>query len=261
MKNKKLVVFFVVFAITITIILVISIRFVKTDSDINSNNESTSMTSTTESTIENIEEENTEIIESLTEEIKETTSAVFTTKTAETTTEKVKETTTKKVEATTKASVKETTTNKPETTTEAAKTMFTANLNTSSPTALELALFNAVNEEREKAGVAKLKWNDNLHFFARKRAEEVTITKNHTRPDGTKFYTIYKEYGVTNTNTSENIVYGETNPELIVEGYIDAWMNSPSHKEAILNPANKYAAIGITTGPDGIIYAVNLFHK
>ena len=263
MKNKKIIILSVILAIIIAVISIFSIRYARENKEENTTTSSTVTESLTEENTENITSDTEKEIENITDEtITETTTEKVSeeTITTETTTEKKTETTTKKnVETTTKRV--ETTTKKPETTTSAPVTMFTANLPVSSPTALELALFDAINAERENAGVAKLKWNNNLHFFARKRAEEVIITKGHTRPDGTKFYTIFKEYGVTNTSTSENLAYGRKESSTLVDAYIDAWMNSNGHKDAILNPANKYAAMGVAKDADGTVYAVTLFHK
>lgn len=259
MKNKKIIILSVILAIIIAVISIFSIRYARKNKEEN--------TTTSGTVTESLTEENTENITSVTEkEIENVTEETIT----EITTEKVSEetitteiTTEKKTETTTKKNVETTTKkpNKPETTISAPVTMFTANLPVSSPTALELALFDAINAERENAGVAKLKWNNNLHFFARKRAEEVIITKGHTRPNGTKFYTIFKEYGVTNTNTSENLAYGRKESSTLVNAYVDAWMASSGHRNAILDSSNKYAAMGVAIDSDGTVYAVTLFHK
>lgn len=263
MKNKKIIILSVILAIIIAVISIFSIRYARKNKEDNIATNDTVTESLTEESTENVANVTEEKIENVTEEtVTETITEKVTEKVTitEPTTKKQTETTTKKkVETTTKRV--ETTTKKPETTTSAPVTMFNANLPVSSPTALELALFNAINAEREKAGVEKLKWNDNLHFFARKRAEEVTITKNHTRPDGTKFYTIYQEYGVTNTNTSENLAYGCKESPTLVNAYVNAWMASSGHRKAILDSSNKYAAMGVAIDSDGTVYAVTLFHK
>lgn len=263
MNNKKIIILSVILAIIIVVISIFSIRYARKNKEDNITTNNTITESLTEESTENVANVTEKEIENVTEEtVTETTTEKVTEKTAitEPTTEKQTETTTKKkVETTTKRV--ETTTKKPETTTLAPVTMFTANLPVSSPTALELALFDAINAERENAGIAKLKWNDNLHFFARKRAEEVIVTKGHTRPNGTKFYTIFKEYGVTNTNTSENLAYGRKESSTLVSAYVDAWMASSGHRNAILDSSNKYAAMGVAIDSDGTVYAVTLFHK
>lgn len=264
MKNKNIIIFSVILAIIIAVGSVFIYRYTDIKRAEGGDASSTSTTATTENFTENTTENLTEnnIAESTIENITEETNKVTEKTTEETTTKKV-EATTKKVETTTQKA--ETTTQKPTTTkkvTTTAKTMdtiFSANLSNSPPTALETALFNAVNEEREKAGVKKLIWNDNIHFLARKRAEEAIITGNHSRPDGTGFGTIFEEYGISTTRRAENLIYGYSDRPTIVDDYIEGWLNSPSHKKAMLSSKYKYAAIGVAVNSAGKIYAVNLF--
>lgn len=264
--KKKIIILSVILTAIIAVVSIFAIRH-SNNKEKEANVSSSTTENVTESITEMITESTTEVIteESTTESTTENTTEKVTESTKEKITVKNAETTTKKPVTTTKPETttqKHVTTTRPETTTQAAKTMFTADLPVISPSALELALFDAINEERENAGIAKLKWNNNLHFFARKRAEEVSVTKSHYRPNGTKFYTIYKEYGVTNTETSENLAYGrKATSETIVEAYVKAWMESSGHRDAILNPNNRYAAMGTYTGSDGVVYAVTLFHK
>ena len=97
-----------------------------------------------------------------------------------------------------------------------------------------------VNEEREKAGVGALEMDDvKLLDAAQVRAKELTVSFEHTRPDGTHCSTAYKEQGGTKTYIGENIAEGYTSPEKVMAG----WMNSEGHRWNILH--EKYKKIGI----------------
>ena len=61
-------------------------------------------------------------------------------------------------------------------------------------------VLDLVNVERAKYGLTPLVMGDaNLTAAAQKRAEEIATVNSHTRPDGSKCFTVLKEYGVTCT--------------------------------------------------------------
>jgi uncharacterized protein YkwD len=77
------------------------------------------------------------------------------------------------------------------------------------------------------------------------RTTELTSYYSHTRPDGTKFSTAFKEKGINYTVCGENIAYGK-NMFKTPEEVFQAWMDSPSHRENILNPDFECAAFGLS---------------
>ena len=64
---------------------------------------------------------------------------------------------------------------------------------------------------------------------------------DHTRPDGEFFSSVYKEQGIQYHYCGENIAAGQTSPENVV----NAWMNSPPHRENILSDKFTYLAVGM----------------
>ena len=72
------------------------------------------------------------------------------------------------------------------------------------------------------------------------RAEEIAVVNSHTRPDGSKCFTVLNDYGVTNTPTGENAAWGSVSPEEVV----NAWMNSEGHRANILNPEARKMSVG-----------------
>ena len=102
-------------------------------------------------------------------------------------------------------------------------------------------VLNLVNVERAKYGLTPLVMGDaNLTAAAQKRAEEIATVNSHTRPDGSKCFTVLKEYGVTAAPTGENAAWGSVSPQEVV----DAWMQSEGHRANILNPEAHAMGVG-----------------
>ncbi len=97
-----------------------------------------------------------------------------------------------------------------------------------------------VNVERESAGVSTLEKDDYLCECAAVRADEISVKFSHTRPDGTKCFTVVNKNGY----KGENIALGYTTPEEVMTG----WMNSPGHMENILD--EKFEQIGVGYDPN-----------
>lgn len=98
------------------------------------------------------------------------------------------------------------------------------------------AAFDGVNAQRAAAGLPALKWNSGLEQASAVRAVEASQVWSHNRPDGSEYWTV-----------NSNLVYGEN----LAKGYSDAneavnaWMNSPSHRDNILFSDFRTGAIAI----------------
>ena len=82
--------------------------------------------------------------------------------------------------------------------------------------------FNLINAERRKAGLPEYKWSSSLVSSATIRAKEITIKYGHIRPNGSDpldMPNVYSEI-ICNRSTANKAV--------------NAWMNSSSHRNAIL---------------------------
>ena len=104
----------------------------------------------------------------------------------------------------------------------------------------EEEVIRLVNEERAKAGLNALETSTNLAYAAKARSMELTEEFSHDRPDGSRYYTIFDEYGITYNMTGENIAYGQKTPKSVVT----ALMNSPDHRKIILNENFNYIGVG-----------------
>lgn len=113
-----------------------------------------------------------------------------------------------------------------------------------------------INIERQKNGVSALTAKDELSVMANVRAEESSVSFSHTRPNGTRCFTIFAEYGMKYRAAGENLAYGFSTPANVVA----AWMNSAGHRKNILDPDFKYIGIGYFVNANGTIYCSQLFY-
>lgn len=119
-----------------------------------------------------------------------------------------------------------------------------AEVNVSTTSASVCAL---INEERAKNGLKLLKWNDRLAQDASVRSDEAMVNWSHTRPNGSDWWTLdpecmYGEVLAKNYNSAEAVV--------------NAWMESPSHKEVILRDDLSDMGISMKEGTEGWYYTV-----
>ena len=102
-------------------------------------------------------------------------------------------------------------------------------------------VLDLVNAQRAKYGLTALEMGDDaLTAAAQTRAEEISVVNSHVRPDGSKCFTVLKDYGITDTPTGENAAWGSVSPEEVV----NAWMNSEGHRANILNPEARKMSVG-----------------
>ena len=110
--------------------------------------------------------------------------------------------------------------------------------------AVAMEASNLINEERAKAGLDELEWDINLESVASVRAKECSQKFSHTRPNGSQWYTVNSKI-----QGGENLAYGFDNAEDVV----DAWMESPTHRDNILYDEFEKSAISIYE-EDGTYY-------
>ena len=106
---------------------------------------------------------------------------------------------------------------------------------------LSYKVFEIVNQERIKAGVKPLKFNNDMYKAAMVRAKECDESFSHDRPNGTSCFTALKEAGVKYLSAGENIAMGYRTPADVMKG----WMNSEGHRNNILNPNFTDFACGV----------------
>ena len=107
--------------------------------------------------------------------------------------------------------------------------------------------FDLINKERAKIGVAPLIWDVKLEEPVCIRAKEIYQKDSddwweaHHRLDGSSCFTVLDHLP---TSECSEIIVGTQNPESAVAG----WMNSPSHRESMLDPNKTHAAVAYCGG-------------
>lgn len=103
-------------------------------------------------------------------------------------------------------------------------------------------VIDLTNAERQKNGLPALKKDANLMKSA--QAKSVDMYENnyfaHESPSGESPFDLMKKHGVTYRTAGENIAQGHTTPESVVT----AWMNSPGHRDNILNADFTHIGVG-----------------
>ena len=121
---------------------------------------------------------------------------------------------------------------------------------------IEMEVFRLINEERAKAKVAPLVWDEDIYRCAKIRAQEYPETWSHTRPNGSKSYTVYAEesnYTVDDFATcGENLNSCiESDINSIAKYLVNKWMDSDGHRDNILYSEFAKTAISVIYyGPD-----------
>ena len=103
-----------------------------------------------------------------------------------------------------------------------------------------------INNYREKNGIPKLSMGNKLLKLARLKADDM-VKKNyfsHSSPTYGSPFDMMKNYGLSYKVAGENIA---GNPSL--EGAVNSWINSSTHRENLLSKSYNYAGIGIAKSP------------
>jgi uncharacterized protein YkwD len=122
-------------------------------------------------------------------------------------------------------------------------------------------LHSVINRERVKRDLSTLAVNDSLNNAAQKKAEDMATKSyfSHISPiDGKQWKSFIQESGYEYKEAGENLANGYDN----VEEMTTAWLDSPSHRENLLNPSVDETGFGIKYGLlDGYptVFVVQMF--
>ncbi|MFJ1562635.1 CAP domain-containing protein [Streptomyces erythrochromogenes] len=105
------------------------------------------------------------------------------------------------------------------------------------------AVLALVNQERAAAGCQAVTLNAKLTKAAQDHSADMAAHSNmsHTGSDGSDPGARITRAGYAWSTYGENVAYGYSTPEKVMEG----WMNSPGHRENILNCSFKEIGIGL----------------
>ena len=115
----------------------------------------------------------------------------------------------------------------------------------------EAAVLYLINTVRAENGLGALTANQALNNIARSRSTDL-LNRNyfsHYTPEGKTIFNFLKENGVGYRNAGENLAHSMPASIGSPDAFMNAWMNSPSHKANILRGA--YTQIGISVVDNG----------
>jgi uncharacterized protein YkwD len=112
--------------------------------------------------------------------------------------------------------------------------------------AIAQEILRLVNVERQRVNAPPLVLNDKLTAAAQRHAQDMATSRrmSHTGSDGS---TMRLRIDATQYNWStigENVAMGQPTAAAVMA----AWMNSPGHRQNILNPAFTELGVGYATG-------------
>lgn len=109
-------------------------------------------------------------------------------------------------------------------------------------------ILRITNSYREEGGLEPFTLNTKLTEIANVRAEELAWSGKHShyRPDGSHCFSIFRENGFNSGLAGENIGWGFASPEAVCQ----AWKDSPTHYENIMNPQFTQIGIGVAADAD-----------
>jgi uncharacterized protein YkwD len=115
---------------------------------------------------------------------------------------------------------------------------------------IEAEILNLINKTRADHGLSTLSASQALIDLARLRSSDM-VQRNyfsHHTPEGTNIKHMFSQYGVRYSNFGENL--GNASPAGYGSpgAFINAWMNSPSHRDNMLKGYYTSIGIGVVDG-------------
>ncbi|MFW5677633.1 MAG: CAP domain-containing protein [Acetivibrio ethanolgignens] len=123
----------------------------------------------------------------------------------------------------------------------------------------EMQVVQLVNQERAKAGLSPLAYNEKLSRVADLKAADMRDNNyfSHNSPTYGSPFDMMKSFGISYKAAGENIAKGQKTPQSVM----NAWMNSSGHRANILNSQYEQIGIGYETDQKGNTYWVQMFIK
>jgi uncharacterized protein YkwD len=126
---------------------------------------------------------------------------------------------------------------------------------------LEQDLLAAHNAARAAANVPPMQMDPKLVTIARARAQDMATRSyfSHTSPGGDTAFSLLGQAAYAYTIAAENIARNNYPDAQSVGVSMDGFLNSPSHKENIVDARFKNVGIGVATAADGMKYIAVIF--
>jgi hypothetical protein len=110
-------------------------------------------------------------------------------------------------------------------------------------------VIDQTNQKRQELGLSPLKYNSLLSESATKKAQDMFSNNYwaHTSPTGTTPWDFFKSVGYKYSVAGENLARDFYDTDSLMK----AWMNSPTHRDNIVNSKYQEIGIGVVNGTLG----------
>lgn len=125
----------------------------------------------------------------------------------------------------------------------------------------EKEAFDLINKKRADIGLDPLVWSNELAAVARLHSQDMADQKyfSHRGSDGSMVDDRADKMGVKNWSAiGENIAF-ERGFDDAANFAVDRWMESPAHKQNLLDKRWKETGMGVAILPDGTYYFTQVF--
>lgn len=114
-----------------------------------------------------------------------------------------------------------------------------------------------INKERAKVGAPALKVHEGVEDIALIKSKDMVDNNYfaHESPTLGLYSDLLRKAGISYRAAGENLVAGYTT----AESAVNAWMNSPGHKQNLLNPIYTHTGVGTYTGGPYRMYHTQIF--
>ena len=126
---------------------------------------------------------------------------------------------------------------------------------------IERQTFDLINKKRADAGLDPLVWNDQLAALARSHSRDMADQKyfSHRGSDGSMVDDRADKLGISNWSAiGENIAF-ERGFDDAASFAVERWMESPAHKQNLLDKRWKETGMGVAILADGTVYFTQVF--
>lgn len=133
------------------------------------------------------------------------------------------------------------------------------------PRELERAIHEATNDRRIDKGLDRLEYSNPISAIALQHSRDMAQRGyfSHNSPEGEDVSDRYRTYGHQARQCGENLakVFPAQNASLAeaAREVVDAWMNSPGHRENLLRERFEREGIGVYFTQTGAVYATQNF--
>lgn len=126
---------------------------------------------------------------------------------------------------------------------------------------MEDKLLEGINAQRTAAGLAPVALSGEVTALARARSSDMAARSYfaHTTPEGSNFLVMLGARGIGYTYAGEILQENNYQDENAVQDALTSFLDSPPHKEIMLDGRFEYVGVGYAKSPDGVHYFTAIF--